>query len=135
MRHHAPDTTAFDAFTDQWFHQVVVPEYKIDDASVTKAGSGWTVTATVRNVGTSTMPVEIAAVRGERFPHAKKTAERYADARSTITLGPKQTKTVTIACAFDPQKVVVDPDVTVLMLERQKAELKLKTGTEKVALR
>src|SRR5204863_9950051 len=64
MRRHAADTTAFDAFVSQWFHQVVVPEYKIDDATVSKAGDGWSVTATVRNVGTSTMPVEIAAVRG-----------------------------------------------------------------------
>jgi ABC-type transport system involved in multi-copper enzyme maturation permease subunit len=135
MRKHAPDTTAFDAFTDQWFHQVVVPEYKIDEATVAKNGAGWTVTATVRNVGTSTMPVEIAAVRGERFPHEKKHAERYADARSTITLAPKQSRTVTIACAFEPLKVVVDPDVTVLMLERQKAEVKLKAGSEKLASR
>ena len=135
MRKHAPDSTAFDAFADQWFHQVVVPEYKIDEATMAKAGAGWTVTATVRNVGTSTMPVEIAATRGERFPHDKKDAERYADARSTITLGPKETKTVTIACTFEPQKVVVDPDVTVLMLERQKAEVKLKAGSEKVAMR
>jgi len=100
-----------------------------------KAGAGWTVTATVRNVGTSTMAVEIAATRGERFPHDKKDAERYADARSTITLGPKETKTVTIACTFEPEKVVVDPDVTVLMLERQKAEVKLKAGSEKLAAR
>ena len=32
---------------------------------------------------------------------------------------------VTIACAFQPEKLVVDPDVTVLMLNRQKAEVKL----------
>ncbi|HXS82778.1 MAG TPA: ABC transporter permease subunit [Methylomirabilota bacterium] len=135
MRKHAPDPAAFDAFAEQWFHQVVTPEYKIDDATVAKTGTGWTVTATVRNVGTSTMPVEIAAARGERFPHEKPHAERYEDARTAITLGPKQSKTVTIACAFDPQRVVVDPDVTVLMLERQKAEVKLKTGAEKVAMR
>jgi hypothetical protein len=42
---------------------------------------------------------------------------------------------VTIACGFEPEKVVVDPDVTVLMLERQKAEMKLKAGAEKVAMR
>jgi hypothetical protein len=135
LRKHAPDPVAFDAFTDQWFHQVVVPEYKIDDATLAKAGSGWTVTTTVRNVGTATMPVEIAAVRGERFPHEKRNAEPYIDQRSTITLGPKESKTITIACAFEPAKVVVDPDVTVLMLERQKAEVKLKAGSEKVAMR
>ena len=135
MRRHAADTTAFDAFTNQWFQQVLVPEYKIDEASVAKSGEGWTVTATVRNVGTATMPVEIAGARGVRFPHEQKKAERYADARTRVTLGPHETKTVTIACAFEPERVVVDPDVTVLMLERQKAEVKLKTGAEKLALR
>ena len=42
---------------------------------------------------------------------------------------------MTIACAFEPQRVVVDPDVTVLMLERQKAVLKLKPSSEKLAVR
>ena len=137
MRRHAADTTAFDAFTGQWFHQVVVPEYKVDDAALARAGAGWTVTATVRNSGTGTMPVEVAAARGKRFPQKKKGEEPYADARATITLGPGETKTVTIACAFEPQRVVVDPDVTVLMLERQKAEVKLKapSGPGAVATR
>jgi hypothetical protein len=135
MRRHAADTTAFDAFAKQWFHQVVVPEYKIDDAIVVRAGDHWAVRATVRNTGTSTMPIEVAAVRGERFPHEKRDAERYADARGTLTLGAGESKTVTIACAFEPERVVVDPDVTVLMLERQKAEVKVKVSAEKVAMR
>jgi hypothetical protein len=42
---------------------------------------------------------------------------------------------VIIACAFEPQRVVVDPDVTVLMLERQKAEVKLKSDGGKLAVR
>jgi hypothetical protein len=135
MRRHAADTTAFDAFAGEWFHQVVVPEYKIDDATLAKRGAGWTVTATVRNTGTGTMPVEIAAARGERFPHGKRGAERYADERTLITLGPLGARTVTIACAFEPQRLVVDPDVTVLMLERQKAEVKLRKATGTVAMR
>ncbi len=91
--------------------------------------------ATVRNTGTSTMPVEVAAVRGERFPGGKRNAEHYFDARGTLTLGAGESKTVTIACAFEPERVVVDPDVTVLMLERQKAEVKVKASAEKVAMR
>ena len=81
------------------------------------------------------MPVEIAAVRGERFPHGKPGAARYADERTTVTLGPGAKRTVTIACAFQPQRVVIDPDVTILMLERQKAEYRLKADDGKVALR
>ena len=137
MRTHAPDPAAFDSLSTMWFREVEVPEYKIDDASATRSGSRWTVTATVWNAGTSTMPVEIAAVRGERFPHGKPGAKPrpYVDARTTVTLGPGEKRMVTIACAFDPQRVVIDPDVTVLMLERQKAEYKLKADDDKVALR
>ncbi|MCE9628326.1 MAG: hypothetical protein K8R56_10475, partial [Candidatus Eisenbacteria bacterium] len=115
-----------------------VPEYKIDEATVAKQGADWVVTATVRNLGTSNMTVPVAAVRGERFakpaaePGSK--AEAYADARASVTLGPKDARTITIRCAFDPERVVVDPDITVLMLERQKAVLKLKREGGKVAM-
>jgi ABC-2 type transport system permease protein len=133
MRRHAADTTAFDAFAKQWFLEVSVPEYKIEDATAEKSGGGWIVRATVRNAGTGLMPVEVAAARGERFPHGKKDAERYADARTTITLGAGEKRSVAIACRFQPQRLVVDPDVTVLMLERQKAEVKLRVTSGPLA--
>jgi hypothetical protein len=41
----------------------------------------------------------------------------------------------TLDCTYEPQRVVVDPDVTVLMLVRQKAEVKVKVTGEKLALR
>ena len=132
---HAADTTAFDSLAGQWFHQVVVPEYKLDDATVTRSGSGWIVTATVRNTGSGTMPIEVAAARGVRFPHQQKHPERYADARTSLTLGPNESRHVSIACVFEPERLIVDPDVTVLMLERQKAELKLKSAGAAVAMR
>ncbi len=42
---------------------------------------------------------------------------------------------MTLACAFEPQRVVVDRDVTVAMPERQKTEVKLKPALEKGAMR
>lgn len=90
MRTHAPDTTAFDAFERQWYYEVVVPEYRLTDAKVVAAGadSSWNVTFTVQNVGTGTMPLELAATRGERWPDAKKSppgADGRGDAaRSTL---------------------------------------------------
>ena len=36
-------------------------------------------------------------------------------------LGAGESKTLTIHCAFDPEKVVVDPDVRVLQLKRKQA--------------
>ena len=84
---------------------------------------------TVRNVGTGTMPVEIAAVAGDRWAErgaggADSTRGRgnaYHDSRATVVLGPGASKTVTIRCAFDPDQAVVDPDVRVLQLKRKQA--------------
>ncbi|HET6462545.1 MAG TPA: hypothetical protein VFH33_01990, partial [Candidatus Krumholzibacteria bacterium] len=45
----------------------------------------------------------------------------YKDARTTITLGAGESKPVTIQCDFDPDKIVVDPDVRVLQLKRKQA--------------
>jgi len=123
MRRHAPDTTAFDGYVKQWFYGVVVPQYQIIDPEVTRAGSGWAVRATVKNVGTGVMPIEIAAARGERFPHGKARAKAYRDARATVTLAAGEQRSVVIPCAFAPERVLVDPDVRVLMLERKKANV------------
>jgi hypothetical protein len=74
MRTHAADPIAFDAFTQQWFFDVVVPEYKFASAERVQgkaAGEGagdlpaerWEVTVEIENKGTGRMPVDIAAVR------------------------------------------------------------------------
>jgi hypothetical protein len=123
MRRHAPDTTAFDAYVKQWFYGVVTPQYQIVDPEVKREGSGWMVRATIKNVGTGVMPIEVAAARGVRFPHGKAGAEAYRDARATVTLAAGEQKTVEIPCAFAPERVLVDPDVRVLMLERKKANV------------
>jgi ABC-type Na+ efflux pump permease subunit len=124
LRKHAPNPGAFDAFTDQWFFHVVVPEYEVIDAKKVRDGSSWLITARVKNIGTGTMPIEVAATRGERFPKDGSGSEPnpdYRDARHTMTLGPNASDTVTIGCDFEPNKVVIDPDVNVLMLRRKAA--------------
>jgi hypothetical protein len=84
----------------------------------------------VTNIGTGKMPVEVAATAGERW---KKPADgerngiytvdpAYKDARTTVTLGAGESAPVTITCNFDPDKIVVDPDVRVLQLKRKQAE-------------
>jgi ABC-2 type transport system permease protein len=149
MRRHAPDPVAFDAFVHQWFYDVVVPQYLVEDAKATLGLDGrWTVTARVKNVGTGTMPIDVAATKGERFPHdakatpaapapgavppaaastarAAEAKPRYEDARATLLLGAGEEKSVRIECAFKPDKFVVDPDVHVLQLERKKATVAL----------
>jgi hypothetical protein len=125
MRPFAADPAAYDDFVRQWFFQVVVPEYEVSRGRIEKTAGGWVAIATVRNAGTGRMPVEIAAVRGERFPEKGKKpkpgAGPYRDARVTLVLGPGESRTVRIACPFSPERVIVDPDVRVLQLRRKAA--------------
>ena len=125
QRKHAADTTAFDAFAKQWFFTVVAPHYLIEDAKLARDGASWRVTATVRNVGTGTMPIDVAAAIGDRDSFPGKPSRPWRDERVTITLEAGERRSVELRCAFQPEKLVVDPDVTVLMLERKKAEVKL----------
>ncbi len=121
MRRYAPDSAAYDAFVRQWYWDVVVPEYRVSDARAVRRGDGWEVRARVRNAGTGRMPVQVAAVRGVRFADRKQKAEPWRDARTTVVLGPKETREIVLRCGFEPERVVVDPDFEVLQLERQKA--------------
>jgi hypothetical protein len=126
MRAYAPDTAAYDDFVRQWFDTVVVPEYKVDSAITRVVTDGeWETEVVVRNVGTGRMPLEVGVVRGERFPDdtTKSKAKPYGQAVALTTLGPKEKATVTIRSPFEPEKVVVDPDVKVLQLRRKLAEL------------
>ncbi len=126
LRKHAPDTAAFDAYVHQWFYNVVVPQYLVEDAHATPGPGGtWTVDARIKNVGTGTMPVDVAAETGERFAHDTKSAKPFADARTTMTLAAGQELAVRIPFAFKPERLVVDPDVHVLQLERKKATVPL----------
>ncbi|MCZ6835337.1 MAG: M1 family aminopeptidase, partial [Planctomycetota bacterium] len=76
MRPFAPDAEAYDAFTQQWFHEVVMPEYRFSDVVRNEWEPGqWEVTFTIENKGTGTMPLEIALTKGERFPDAEASVE------------------------------------------------------------
>ena len=127
MRPYAEDPVAYDAFAKQWFEDKVVPEYRVTTAKKTASGDGFDVTVTVTNIGTGVMPVEVAATSGERWKKGDSTdagirrRSRVQDARATVTLGAGESRTLTIHCAFDPEKVVVDPDVRVLQLKRKQA--------------
>jgi hypothetical protein len=127
MRPFAPDPAVYDDFVKQWFHQVVVPEYRLSDARVNPqpGGQAWKVAVRVKNAGTGRMPVEVAAVRGDRFTKKGRPDVHYREARRTVTLGAGEERTVEILCAFQPERVLVDPDVKVLQLRRKTAVVKL----------
>ncbi len=130
MRRYAPDTVAYDQFVRQWFDSVVVGEYRVDSARTKRASPNgeWETTATIYNAGTATMPVDIAVTHGERFPddgsHVQSPA--YKQAKESVLLAAGARRTVTIRSPFEPDKVVIDPDVRVLQLRRKLAEYSLK---------
>ncbi|MBI5170013.1 MAG: hypothetical protein HZA61_11030 [Candidatus Eisenbacteria bacterium] len=135
QRAHAADTTAFDAFTKQWFFAVVAPKYLLENARLEKDGAGWKVKAVVHNVGDGRMTVDVAAAAGERWPEAGKKAAPWKAERTVITIGAGERVPIVLHCAFQPEKLVVDPDVRVLMLERNKAEVKLAPAAGPIAMR
>ena len=124
MRRRAPEP-AYDEFVQQWFHEVVVPEYKLSDTERVPDGNGWRVCLKIRNVGSGRMPVEVAATRGERFTKDGSPGAEYRDARVLVELGEDEDSEAEIRCDFEPERVVVDPDYRVLQLERKKATVKL----------
>jgi ABC-2 type transport system permease protein len=83
------------------------------------------VTDRVESAGSGTMPVEIAASRGDRFSQDGSPDAAYREARTTITLGDGESREVVIACPFEPDQLVVDPDTKVLQLRRKNAQSKL----------
>jgi len=111
-----------------------MPEYRLTDATLAADGPGWRVTATVENVGTGSMPIELAAIRGVRFPQLTEDAdadadpEPYREARTAITLAAGESTTIELFTEFEPETLIVDPDAVVLQLRREAAEADLSTS-------
>ncbi len=118
LRPHSPDSAAFDAFVDQWFFDVVLPEIQIADARVLRIGSGWEVSATLRNVGTGVIKVDVAAARGERFGDETAAGIGYRRKVTTVRLQPDVPTSVLLKLEFEPDRLIVDPDVRVLQRNR-----------------
>ncbi len=127
LRDFAPDTTAFDAFAEQWFFDVVVPEYRFSDVTKVREGGEWVVRGTVENVGTGRMRVQVGATSGERWSDEGDDGSRtvvnedYRDARTEVELGAGESAEFVIRAGFEPERVLIDPDVLVLQLNRDAA--------------
>jgi hypothetical protein len=70
------------------------------------------------------MPVEVAVTRGERFAKDGSPVPEYREARTTFVLSRGEGRELVIACPFEPDQVVVDPDAKVLQLQRKNAVAK-----------
>jgi len=119
LRAVADDQESYDAFTHQWFFDVVLPEYVLEEASYDEEARATSVR--LRNAGTGTMPVEIAVMSGVRFPEEGRVEEPFQEVRTTITLSAGEEQELTLPCDFVPDRVIVDPDAMVLQLGRKRA--------------
>ena len=124
LRNFAKDKEAYDAFCKQWFFEVVVPQYEFANVRMRQDGNSWVVTGSVKNVGTGKMPLEICASLNERFKENESNGD-YQDSRTEVTLAADESADFEIRCSFEPEKVLVDPDLKVLQLKR-------KTGSSQV---
>ena len=127
LREFAPDPEAFDTFSEQWFHDVVAPEYRLSEVTKERAGRGWVVRGAIENAGTGAMTVELAATAGERWFDQGDAGSRtvvspgYRDSRTSVHVGAGESADFAIETGFDPGRVAVDPDVLVLQLRREAA--------------
>jgi ABC-2 type transport system permease protein len=130
LREFAPDTAAFDEFVAQWYFDVVVPQYRVEGAEKRQFSEGeesagvWETTFTIRNIGTGRMPVDVAVTIGEPFDEEGEALPDFREARTTVILGTDEAQVVTIRSEFEPERIVVDPDVRVLQLRREQAVYK-----------
>jgi ABC-2 type transport system permease protein len=133
MRPFAADPIRYDAFVKEWMEDRVIPEYRVLTAKKVRRADGYAVHATIQNIGTGSMPVEVAASAGERWSKPARgapawssgTNPAYRESRAVVTLAAGQSKSVVIPCAFVPDRVTVDPDVRVLQLRRKQATTKV----------
>lgn len=129
MRPHAKDLVAFDAFVRQWFERVVVPEFKVRDVEISgPVGEPpmWTTTATIENVGTGTVTVDVAAMKEAQAPtNPEETRQRVL---TSVTLAGDSSdasrKRIEFKSPFAPALIEVDPDVRLLQLRRKLAQWK-----------
>lgn len=90
MRKFATDKPAYDAFTKQWFYEVVVPEYRLSDGLREVSSNSpeeWVVKLKITNAGTATAKIDVAATTGDRFDKEGRQLPDYRDARLAVVLG------------------------------------------------
>ncbi|MBI3819484.1 MAG: hypothetical protein HY286_12380 [Planctomycetes bacterium] len=132
LRPFAPDKDAYDECVNQWFKKVVLPEYQFLNVIKKKsegADGGWTVTATLQNLGTGQFEVGVASVIGERFAEdaeegvvtASRKKQDWRESKIKIKIGAGESKEIVIKSDFEPERVVVDPDIQLLQLRRNRA--------------
>lgn len=121
LRPFAPDSVTYQSFIDQWFFDVVLPEFRLSQTTTEATATGWQVTTLIENMGTGEVEVEVAAVKGERF--STEVSSAYREARTTVSLSSGENQVISWSLDFKPDRLVADPDALVLQLNRASAEV------------
>jgi len=139
LRPLAPDPEAYDTCVARWFEGSGMPSFELLDAELVRDGERWLARARVRNVGDGSARIELCAARGERFPAeserhpsealaladepvaSEAASEPYRESRLTLELAPGEEREIELRCDFEPEQLLVDPDVRVLQLRREHA--------------
>jgi hypothetical protein len=121
LRPHAPDPAAFDDWVGRWILGKDLPDLEVREARAEKVGEGYRVTGTLANIGTGRANV-LVRVEGKK-PDDKAAARPAADA--VVAVSADTPGTIEIATDFEPERLVVDPDVDLLFAGRKRTETAL----------
>ena len=114
LRIEAVDSTAFDTFAEMWMDQVVLPEFRILDASLEKRDTGWQISAVVINTGSGSVWVELAALSG-----VENAGNEQRSKSILLNLPPGLPQSIEMEVDFEPERLAFDPDVFVLQRSRE----------------
>ncbi|MBP9824530.1 MAG: ABC transporter permease subunit [Thermoanaerobaculia bacterium] len=121
----AKDPAALRSFAAPWLTQVVLPEFEVTGAAVERTAAGWRARATVRNVGTGQVTVEVAALGPGSDPAAEMAPGAGNPRLRTARLGPGRAETLEWSLDFRPARIEVDPGARVLQRNRERARADL----------
>jgi ABC-2 type transport system permease protein len=111
LRREAADAIAFDQCVAQWMYATTLPEFQISDVRVARDGERWKLDAVIANVGGTDGHITLAA----SGPAGS------VGVTQNVALPAAATRRVRFDLDFQPTRLVVDPDVHVLQVNRENA--------------
>ncbi len=101
----------------QYVFGKAIPDPKYREVGREEGADGdWRVRFTVANGSSGDLDLTVAASAG------KEEEDDYAEARTTVALRGAAPVTGEIRCDFKPERIVMDPDYTVLLQERKQGQ-------------
>ena len=129
MHPFASDAAAFDAFTHQWFFEVVMPSIVWSRPRKTTHRERLGGDCPARKCQEWVHAIDVAVTQESGSPKTERPSRLPARHSANLTLGKGESRDVVITCPFEPERIIVDPDAKVLQLRRKNAVAKLHENT------